>query len=65
MSKVVASQTLTFVVTGSFSRPRKHFEKAIKEAGHKVSSYVSKNTDYLVVGEKAGSQLPLPEGRGL
>jgi len=48
----------TFVVTGSFSIfSRKEAEALIKKAGGKVSSSVSKKTDYVVVGEKAGSKL--------
>lgn len=47
-----------FVVTGTLSRySRDEAESLIKEHGGKVSSSVGKNTDYLVVGESAGSKL--------
>lgn len=55
-SGVTVEQQLTFVVTGKFDQPRKYFEQLIKDAGHKVSGSVSKNTDYLLAGEKAGSK---------
>ena len=48
---------LTFVLTGSLSAPRGDFKKRIESAGGKVVGTVSKNTDYLVAGEKAGSKL--------
>jgi DNA ligase (NAD+) len=47
----------TFVITGTLSKPRDHFKKLIENAGGKVSSAVSKKTDYLLAGEKAGSKL--------
>lgn len=47
---------LTFVVTGSFSLARRDIEAALRDGGAKVSSSVSKNTDYLVLGEKPGSK---------
>lgn len=47
----------TFVITGTLSLPREHFQKLIEENGGKVSSGVSKTTDYLLAGEKAGSKL--------
>ncbi|MGI6161150.1 MAG: NAD-dependent DNA ligase LigA [Christensenellales bacterium] len=47
----------SFVITGTLSKPRQHFEKLITGEGGKVSSSVSKNTDYLLAGEKAGSKL--------
>ena len=53
-------QTLTglqFVLTGSMSAPREHFKEQIERAGGKVVGSVSKKTDYLVAGEKAGSKL--------
>jgi DNA ligase (NAD+) len=57
----VGKQTLkgkTFVVTGVLpSLSRQDAETLIRTHGGKVTSSVSKNTDYLVVGESAGSKL--------
>jgi DNA ligase (NAD+) len=47
----------TFVITGSLSRPRDEIADFIREHGGKVAGSVSKKTDYLVVGEDAGSKL--------
>lgn len=47
----------TFVITGTMSRPRKEVEELIEGNGGRVSSSVSKNTDYLVAGEAPGSKL--------
>lgn len=47
-----------FVLTGTLkSYTRKELEEMILEAGGKTSSSVSKNTDYVIAGEKAGSKL--------
>ncbi|WP_099297251.1 NAD-dependent DNA ligase LigA [Corynebacterium dentalis] len=49
---------LTIVVTGSLEAfDRTQAKEAIEERGGKASGSVSKNTDYLVAGEKAGSKL--------
>lgn len=48
---------LTFVITGTLEHSREHYEKLIKDAGHKVTGSVSKKTDYVLVGDKAGSKL--------
>jgi DNA ligase (NAD+) len=40
-----------FVITGSLSRPRDEIEKAIREAGGKTGSSVSKNTFALVTND--------------
>ncbi|MFN4258392.1 MAG: NAD-dependent DNA ligase LigA [Gemmataceae bacterium] len=48
----------TFVVTGTLSRySREEIEQLIKDLGGKATSSVSKNTDYVVAGDKAGSKL--------
>ena len=47
----------TFVLTGTLSRPRDYFKKLITATGGKVAATVSKKTDYLLAGEKAGSKL--------
>ena len=49
---------LTFVVTGKLtSMSRKEIEDQLRSLGANVASSVSKNTDYLIAGEKAGSKL--------
>ena len=56
----------TLVVTGTlerFSRPEA--EEAIRAAGGHAASSVSKKTDYLVAGEKAGSKLAKAEKLGV
>jgi len=49
---------ITFVVTGTFpGYGRKEAQALIEERGGKVSSGVSKKTDYVLYGEEAGSKL--------
>lgn len=63
------SQTLTgltFVVTGTLeSLDRQEAEDAIKSRGGKAASSVSKKTDYLVAGKKAGSKLDKAQKLGV
>ncbi len=47
----------TFVITGTLSLDRDHFKTVIENNGGKVSGSVSKNTNYLLAGESAGSKL--------
>ncbi|HMF12030.1 MAG TPA: NAD-dependent DNA ligase LigA [Gemmataceae bacterium] len=48
----------TFVVTGTLERySRDEIESLIKQLGGKATGSVSKNTDYVVAGENAGSKL--------
>jgi hypothetical protein len=46
-----------FVITGILSQDRDYFKDLIEQNGGKVSGSVSKNTDYLLAGESAGSKL--------
>ncbi|MBC8507065.1 MAG: NAD-dependent DNA ligase LigA [Anaerolineales bacterium] len=58
--------SLTFVVTGTlpgFTRPET--KEFIQTHGGKVTGSVSKNTDYLVAGEKAGSKLSKAQELGV
>jgi DNA ligase (NAD+) len=48
----------TFVVTGTLPHySREEIEELIKKLGGKATGSVSKNTNYLVAGDKAGSKL--------
>ena len=55
----------TFVITGTLSQDRDHFKTLIEKNGGKVSGSVSKNTDYLLAGEAAGSKLEKARQLGL
>jgi DNA ligase (NAD+) len=56
----------TFVVTGTLSRySRDEIEGFIKQLGGKVAGSVSKKTDFVVAGEKAGSKLDKAQELGV
>lgn len=56
----------TFVLTGTLnSLSREESSQKIIELGGKVSSSVSKNTDYVIAGEKAGSKLDKANSLGI
>ena len=55
----------TFVITGTLSRHRDEFKKMIENAGGKVTSSVSKNTDYVLVGDDPGSKLDKAKKLGI
>ncbi|BAY82424.1 DNA ligase, NAD-dependent [Calothrix parasitica NIES-267] len=56
----------TFVVTGTLpSLSRDEAKELIQKFAGKVSNSISKNTDYLVVGENAGSKLTKAEKLGI
>lgn len=55
----------TFVITGTMSVPRKEIAERIEEAGGVVSSSISAKTDFLVVGEDAGSKVEKAEKWGI
>ncbi|MDJ0844160.1 NAD-dependent DNA ligase LigA [Crocosphaera sp.] len=56
----------TFVITGTLPTLKRNEAKAlIVEAGGKVTGSISKKTDYLLVGENAGSKLTQAEKLGI
>lgn len=55
----------TFVITGTLSKPRSEIERLIESFGGKVTSSVSKNTDFVLAGESAGSKLDKAKAFGV
>ncbi|QJR44088.1 NAD-dependent DNA ligase LigA [Mycoplasma miroungirhinis] len=47
----------SFVITGTLTQPRSTIEKLLITKGAKISNSVTKNTSYLLIGEKPGSKL--------
>jgi DNA ligase (NAD+) len=45
------------VITGTLDRPRNYYVDRLEAAGGTFTSSVSKNTDYVLAGEEAGSKL--------
>ena len=58
-------QGLNFVITGTLSIPREEMKEILEQNGAHVSSQVSKNTDYLLLGENPGSKLKKAEELGV
>jgi DNA ligase (NAD+) len=48
---------LTFVITGTLSRPRDEISKQLEGMGARVTGSVTKKTSYLIAGAEAGSKL--------
>ena len=59
-------QGKTFVITGTLpTLKREEAKQAIEQAGGKVTGSISKKTDYLLLGENAGSKLAKAEKLGI
>ncbi|WRE59344.1 NAD-dependent DNA ligase LigA [Helicobacter pylori] len=55
----------TIVLTGTLSKPRQEYAQMLENLGAKISSSVSAKTDFLIVGENAGSKLALAQKHGV
>jgi len=64
-AKVKARHSKTYVITGTLSEPRKEIEGAIIRSGCIVGGSVSKQTDFLVCGDKPGSKKAKAEKLGI
>ncbi len=53
------------VLTGTLSRPRAEVKEQLQSLGAKVTSSVSKNSDYVIAGEDAGSKRQKAEELGV
>ncbi|TLD82199.1 NAD-dependent DNA ligase LigA [Helicobacter sp. MIT 05-5293] len=55
----------TIVLTGTLSQPRDEIAKILEKKGAKMTSSVSKNTDFVIYGENAGSKLDKAKALGI
>lgn len=64
-AKTLPLAGLTFVITGTLSRPREQVARLLEAAGAQVTDSVSRKTSYLVVGESPGSKLAKAQELGV
>ena len=53
------------VLTGVMSRPREEIKEVLENLGAKVTNSVSKKTDFVIIGEDAGSKLKKAQNLGV
>jgi DNA ligase (NAD+) len=56
---------MTFVITGTLSRPRDEVEEVIERMGGHASGSVSKKTNYVIVGAEPGSKYEKAKSLGV
>ena len=55
----------SFVITGTLSAPRAHFETLITDQGGELADSVTKKTNYVAVGDNPGSKLAKAQKLGI
>ena len=55
----------SIVLTGTLEKPRDEIVEMLESKGAKISSSVSKKTDFVIYGEKAGSKLEKAQNLGV
>ena len=63
--KISKDKQLSFVITGELSKPRKYFQNLIENKGHKVSSSVSRKTNYVVTNDSSEESTKLKRAKEL
>ena len=56
---------INFVITGTLSEPRSHFETLIRDLGGELVDSVTKKTNYVAVGDNPGSKLAKAQKMGI
>ncbi len=56
---------MTFVITGTLSKPRDKFEAMVEQNGGRAAGSVSKKTSYVLAGSDAGSKLEKAKALGV
>ncbi len=64
-AKINPFKNKVVVITGTMSEGRDAIKNILEELGAKISGSVSKNTNFVIYGEKAGSKLTKAEGLGV
>ncbi|MFN2465477.1 MAG: NAD-dependent DNA ligase LigA [Candidatus Dormibacteria bacterium] len=54
-----------FVITGTLSEPRSHFENLIRERGGEIADSVTKKVTYVALGDNPGSKLAKAQKLGI
>ena len=65
VSKNLPLANKTIVITGTLSLPREELKETLENLGAKVSSSVSKKTDYVIVGSDPGSKFEKAQKLGI
>ena len=55
----------TFVISGTLSKPREEIKSIIEDAGAKITSSISKKTDFLLLGDSPGSKFEKAKRMGI
>lgn len=63
--KKVLLEGMTFVITGTLSRPREEFESLIEKNGGRTTGSVSKKTSYVLAGADPGSKYEKAKSLGI
>ena len=61
----IETKNLSFVITGTLSKPRTEYINLIEAKGYKVTGAVTKKTNYLVMNDKTSTSTKANKARRL